>query len=491
MASSISFMDWVARSQGKTPYAVGLSPLECLPTELLNRILLLVAAPVPSRGWNSPYALPDEGFYRPSSLLSCLRVSVRIHETAIYIMYRGLVVLACKTSSITRIFQILDQKPRLASLVHTFDITRSLCSDCTISHHKLALLPQLRDLRLSLSHVKEVEMLHELVFGIPSLESLTLDVSRLSEDTQMLRGAFDSLSHGLYSNLTTLNFTDLKGASSLHVPNMFRSLLPRMYRLQFLNVSRAFISADALSAIPSSARLTYLDIRGCRGLALDGLVDFLSTHPAVTSSLVVLKAGNIADPAPLSEAQVDIIISYAPRTLRSLDLSLSSMGRGNIAQLQLLCCQLEELSLGRNLRMRDVEDMLLRPVFTFQDEYRTSSSSDEYTEEACVHACTLEPMRRAIALCKLRRRLDSVCMNVNNRRTAMALTLRYLNVSSLAVEEQGQIKQSVLLGSHTKPLLAIELGEIPWEEWSLLERACCAARWRAERVGKRSWLERV
>ncbi|PBP16238.1 Leucine Rich Repeat domain protein [Diplocarpon rosae] len=490
MAASISFKDWVVDFQGRTSYGVGMSPLERLPTELLNRIILFVAAPVPDRGWKTLYALPGASFHRPAWLLACLQVSARLHDTAILIMYRDLTIRAVKTS-ITRFFETLQQRPRLASLVRTIDITRSVYSDCTISHRELALLPRLRDLRLSLSQVKEVKMLHELIFCTPSLESLTLDISRLNEKTQMLRGVFDGLFHDLSSNLTTLNLTDSKGAGGLDIPGVFESLLPKMYKLQVLNASRTCITVDALSAIPSSARLSYLNIWGCRDLALSRLIDFLGTHPAVASSLVVLKAGDIADTAPLSETQVNSILAHAPKTLRSLDLSRSRMGRSNIPQLQLLCCQLEELSLGRRLRMRDVEDMLLRPVYAFQDECHVSSSSQEYAPEAGKHEALLEPMRNAIALCKLRRRLASVCLDENNRKTAGSLTLRYLDISSLAMEEQGQVKQSILLGSHTRPLLAIELADIPWEDRGLVGNACCAAGWTGKWEGKKLRVERI
>lgn len=56
--TSLSFMDWVSSVKGAPSHAAGSSPLERLPTELLNRILLYVAAPTRNKGWDIPHALP-------------------------------------------------------------------------------------------------------------------------------------------------------------------------------------------------------------------------------------------------------------------------------------------------------------------------------------------------------------------------------------------------------------------------------------------------
>ncbi|PVH75863.1 hypothetical protein DL98DRAFT_426740, partial [Cadophora sp. DSE1049] len=361
-------------------------------------------------------------FSRPSSLLSCLQASHRFHGIALFMMYRDPNIKTPKVSSITRFFDTLDQNPELKSLVRTFDITRSALCGYNLTSEKISRLPRLRDLRLSLSHVKDVGMLHKLLFGLPGLEALTL---------------------------------------------------------------------DALASIPSSARLTHLNIWGCRDLDLDRLVEFLVSHPAVKDSLAVLKAGYIADGAPLSERQINKFLSQAPRTLRSLDLSMSNMGPSNIPHLQKLCTQLEELSVGQNLDMYDIESILLKPRYDFEDEYR-SYPARELTKEEAKHEAILEPMRNALAMCRLRRRLDSVTVSDSkDGKKARESMLRYLNLSSIPAEEQGQIKQSVLFGKETGPLEVVEVADIPWEDFGVLGRLCGAVGWREEWEDKRVWVERL
>jgi len=443
---SLSFMDWVSSVKGTPAHAAGSSPLERLPTEILNRILLYVATPTTRKGWDIPHALPGEYSSRPNSLLSCLQVSHRLHDIALFMMYRDPNIKTPKVSSITRFFDTLEQNPDLNSLVRTFDITRSALCGYNLTSDKLSRLPRLRDLRLSLSHVKDARMLHRLVFGLPDLEALTLDVSCLNEKTQMLRGAFDALPDELSSTIRSLKFIDTSGAGGLHIPGVLESLLPRMRKLRVLDVSRTCVTVEALKSIPSSARLTHLNIWGCRDLDLDALVEFLLSHPAAKDSLAVLKAGYIADGAPLNERQINTFLTQAPATLRSLDLSMSNMGPSNVPHLQKLCSQLEELSVGRNLDMYDIETMLLKPRYDFEDEYR-SYPTRELTKEEAKHEAILEPMRNAIAMCRLRRRLDSVTLSDSKEgRRAGESTLRYLNLSSISADEQGQIKQSVLLG---------------------------------------------
>ena len=57
---SLSFMDWVSSVKGTPAHAAGSSPLERLPTEILNRILLYVATPTARKGWDIPHALPGQ-----------------------------------------------------------------------------------------------------------------------------------------------------------------------------------------------------------------------------------------------------------------------------------------------------------------------------------------------------------------------------------------------------------------------------------------------
>ncbi|KAL2072924.1 hypothetical protein VTL71DRAFT_10248 [Oculimacula yallundae] len=487
--SSLSFMDWVSSVKGAPPCAAASSPLERLPTEILQRILHFVASPALAKGWMTPHALPGDNCTPPNPLLSCLRVSHRVHDIALFVMYREPSIRTSRSSSVTRFFDTLEQKPELCSLVRTFDITQSALSKFSLTYDYLSLLPQVRDLRLSLSHIKDIEMLQKLIFGLPNLDSLSLDVSRLDENTQTLRGAFDDLPADLSSTLTSLKFTDTSGEGGLHIPGVLESLLPRMRNLRSLDVSRTCVTVSALSSIASTAKLTHLNIWGCLDLDLDALVMFLTSHPSTKTSLHVLKAGYIADHAPLREQQINTLLASAPPSLRSLDLGMSNMGPSNIPFLQKMCPQLEELTVGRGLEMCDIEDMLLKPNYDFEDEYHPQPIQEPRKEEL-EHETVLEPMRNALALCRLRHRLDSVVLS-KDRKQMRSSTLRYLNLSSLPAEEQGLIKQSVLLAEETGPLDVVEVADIPWEDYQVLHRLCAAVGWREQWEGKRVWVERV
>ncbi|CZT12858.1 uncharacterized protein RAG0_16537 [Rhynchosporium agropyri] len=507
--TSISFMDWVSSVKGAPSHAVGSSPLERLPTELLNRILLYVAAPIPRKGW-MPHILPGDNHSSPSSLLSCLLVSHRIHDIALFIMYRSPNIKTSKTSSITRFFDCLQRNPGLKSLTRTFDITRCTPSNFSFTTNHLSHLPQLRDLRLSLSHIKDISILYELLFRLLDLESLTLDISRLHENVSMLRGVFDSTSlpNTQCSTLNSLKLTDISGTGGLQIPGVLESLLPRMSKLRILDVSRTCVTVSALSSLPPTAKLTHLNIWGCLDLDLDDLVNFLVSHPGVRNTLRVLKAGSIADAAPLSERQISTLLASAPPTLRSLDLSLSNMGPSNIPHLQRLCrAQLSELSVGRNLSLCDIEDMLLRPHYEFRDlmiqeeegeeeeeEEEEEDEEAEATKEGDAQEIMSEPMRNALALCRLRRRLDSVVsrrgVQRSRSRSRPGSRLRYLNLSSMMVEEQGLIAQSVILGRESG-VEVVDVSGFSWEDWGVLKRVCRAVGWRERWEGRRVWVERL
>ncbi|KAI9049758.1 hypothetical protein LZ554_005909 [Drepanopeziza brunnea f. sp. 'monogermtubi'] len=500
MASgSTPFMDWVADFKGRTLHLAGASPLERLPTELLTRILLYVSSSKSGARW-TPHALPGDDSPRVVGLFSSLQVSHRLHSVALRLLYHSPSIQSSKNlaSPISKFFHAVDQRPALGALVRTLDLTRAAKiddGDYTLSHHDLSRLPSLRDLRLALSQLEGISTLHQLISSLASLEALTLDVcsSRDANSPMLQRGAFDTpLPHDLLlsddgSNLTSLRFTDTTGTGgggggSLHlVPSaMLESLLPRMHRLQVLDVSRTRITADALASIPSTARLTHLNIAGCQLLARDPLVAFLTTHPAVARSLQVLRAGHVqvitttifssssssssssspSDPQdPLSESEVNALLAAAPRSLRSLDLSTARMGRGNIPSLQAACGQLEELSLGPGLTMRDVEDVLLEPMYTFADEHPAVATCASETADAA--AATSSP--------KAEMRDEGILE---------------------PMREQERLKRSVLLGRQTLPLRIIDVSGIPWEEFQVLRRLGRAVGWRGRWEGGRMWVER-
>lgn len=333
-------------------------------------------------------------------------------------------------------------------------------------------------------------MLRKLLLELPNLAVLAIDGRHRSDASPMLRGAFGTVPAEHSSGLTDVRFTGFTGADGIYIGGVLTSIIPRMRKLRLLDVSRSCFTTSALFSIAETARLTHLNIGGCRDLpALDALVAFLTTHPSVTSSLHTLDAGCITDSGrePLSETQVGAFLSRAPRTLKRLDLSMSHMGRSNLSPLRKLCRQLEALSVGSGLELRGIESVLLEPAHSYaEDGPRPTSTSPPTTERG--NPAVLEAMGHAVAVCKLRRRLDSV--TAVSGAVEGRSTLRYLNLSSIAVAEQGRLKQSVLLGTQTSPLSMIGVAGMAWDDLQVLERSCRAVGWKAGRDRERVWVER-
>lgn len=141
--------------------------------------------------------------------------------------------------------------------------------------------------------------------------------------------------------------------------------------------------------------------------------------------------------------------------------------------------------------MQDVETMLLKPTYYFDDEYRERDTSYELSKEERRHEAVLAPMRNAIALCKLRQRLNSVVLSPHRPTSTRPLSLRYLNIGCLSGDEQGLVKQSVLLGKDTASLRVVELDETEEDEGRVLGRICGAVGWKTSGEARRRWVERM
>jgi len=98
----------------------------------------------------------------------------------------------------------------------------------------------------------------------------------------------------------------------------------------------------------------------------------------------------------------------------------------------------------------------------------------------------LDPMETAVAICKARRRINSVSSSSSGNESR----LRALDISSMSTVEQGKIRISVLLGSQSGSLERIEIAEKVIGRIAVLKRVVKAIGWEFISVGRRSWIGR-
>jgi hypothetical protein len=521
------FKDWVTTMHGNSPYLPGNSSLEQLPNELLFRILDLL---IPSHSttvsgtkeWfmsdNLPCksSLSNEIYHSDSltaspnatqtksSLLPCLRVSHRMHDVALPLFYRD-IKLVQETPDVEgrnlQLLHVIDLNPSLAPLIRTLNLTEFIGSGCpSLIPQAIILLPRLRSLHLQLDELKQLDDqdIQKVFFGMPDLETLVIENTRPKTHPSCLAHVLRSLES---VNPTTFSpirsFTCRSDSGSIKPWNstdragfvdtdIFSTLLPRFPKLQALDLAYTSVDPKSLLSISSNARLQFLRITNCQDNDNSTLAHFLATHPAVKSSLVVFDATCVR----FSEQDTTLVLENLPQTLRSLNLSASTMTKNHVLPLQKLCRKLEELNVGYGLTMGDVEAIILGPYFDFDPApIHRSVNGPGNSKDEPNYELILGPMRDAIAVCKLRRRLASV-FPIPSRTNMKRSRLRYLNLSSIDQEEQGLITNSVLLGEHSMPLKLIAVSNIISEDCRVLQKLCGGSGWQHRWIDEMSWVER-
>jgi hypothetical protein len=431
-----------------------------------------------------------------------------MHNLALPLFYRDLKLVQKHPNVQVPQFNLLhaiEETPNVAPLVRSLDITEYQDPmQSSILPRVLSLLPRLRSLHLQLGEFKslEGEEIHGIFFGLPALKTLAIENADGKADpsflAQVLQG-LEAVDQNSVSNISSLTCRSSTGPFHL-LPStanstpflgtdIFSNLLPRFPKLQVLDLANTLIDPSALFAISSSARLQYLRLSNCQENDVSTLARFLATHLAVKHSLVVFDGSGVQ----FGEQDTLLILENLPATLRSLNLSSSAMNAKHMPHLQKLCRHLEELSVGNGLSMQDVEAMILGPVFEFEvDSTPRVGSEQEALKIESEYELVLGPMRDAIAVCKLKRRLASVCAIAGCEGRSKS-QVRYLDLSSVDEEEQGRTANSVLLGRQAMPLERIVVGGISGigrEEYRGLKKISGGCGWRDKWVGGKVWVER-
>ncbi|KAA8648662.1 hypothetical protein EYZ11_011121 [Aspergillus tanneri] len=325
----------------------GSSRLEKLPPEVLDQIISKLALDVPPNGYTP----------RNVDLIACLLASRTLHAATLSVLYRNMTFP--HSIIFSKALNHMSQYPALGTLVRRLDFshftsvglgrTKQMNAEiqnltATTLLKCLDLLPNLKECLLQ-EHVEgdlNVEVMRKLFTGLPNL--CALDLCGCS--TQSFSAIFlDSLS-SLPSTLPNLRRISLHECSSLP-SSAFETLLPRLVNLTHLDVTHTQINEKALFSIPETARLTHLNVSRTIRLRGANVVEFLTTHPAVSDSLVFLNL--MTDPTRyrlLEEEDVSALLPKLPSSLRSLNIGGAKVTSAHTKALIPLTKHLEELGLG-------------------------------------------------------------------------------------------------------------------------------------------------
>ncbi|KAL9620643.1 MAG: hypothetical protein Q9160_004897 [Pyrenula sp. 1 TL-2023] len=296
---------------------------------------------------------------RNEELVACLLTSRVISSTSMKMLYRHISIPHSRIFA--KMLSNLQLHPELGTLVRRLNFCHYNSMGFGRTRRRSSEIQNITPDTLlqalnSFTHLREF-LVHEhldseltssvllKLFSMPSLHAL--DFCACSSPT-FVSGMSAAITNSLtlpnsLSNLTRLS---LHECTTLQAP-FFASLLPRLPHLTHLDVAHTLITDSALASIPSSARLTHLNLSRCTRILGANTVVFLTTHPAVRASLVSLNL--TADPSRfrlLYAADVDELLPRLPATLRALELSGAKVNASHLPSLARLSAQLEELGIG-------------------------------------------------------------------------------------------------------------------------------------------------
>lgn len=471
-------------------YPIGESPVERLPSELLHKIFISVSPPS-RRGASDSISRrlpvdPNARINPQSCLLPCLLTSRTFFIAALPIMHRNIEV--SRASTLERAVAQITKNSILGTSVRTLNLSNLCCSNNESPLGNLLLealsgMPLIREFRINnfMEENLNQDVLQKLFCELPFME--TLDLSGLNSAT--FAHACSVVVKTGREITKSIRSLSLAGCRNLP-PQIFDLLLPRLPSLQHLDISNTQITSLALCSIPRSAKLTYLNISHCYVQDVQNFVDFFVNHPSAKELVDLnVETEQGLEHHILSEDDISQLLPWLPPTLKVLNLKNSAVTCAHTKLLSTLSVHVEELSIGTRLRFRDIEGLLLGTDNADEEgEERPALEEEEEVEIISKYQTVLSPIEEAIASCKLRQRINSY------PETTKVTSVRYLDISSLPLIEQGKINTSVLLGPQSMPLEIIEISEMVVGRYEVLPKLCAAVGWDFKSVGRRCWLRR-
>jgi hypothetical protein len=327
----------------------------------------------------------------------------------------------------------------------------------------LNLLPNLREF-LAQEHIDE-ELSGPVIrklFNTPSVRALDFCAASSSSFRDSMMSVIRSPSSTDLPPVLPITRLSLHECTIL--PSVvYESILPRLPRLTHLDVTHTRITDKALASLPSTARLSHLNLSKCSTLSGPAVVKFLTTHESA-KELVYLNLLMDAKSADLLDEQdISQLLPALPSTLKSLSLKGSKMCSSHIPMLMPLTKHLEELGLGRGLHYSAIAELLREPEKPAQDSPSTSVEAAGQEQDG-------EPEQW------------------------IPHTLRYIDISDLepAAIDISQLfgRATTILAPSTLPLEVVEVGPKVYEQFLNRERMFQNQGWVVREAGRRGWLVR-
>jgi hypothetical protein len=360
----------------------------------------------------------------------------------------------------------------------------------------LAFMPRLQSIRTPVEWTSEnysnpncnldLHILKRLLRSqLPNLRSIEWGPTIVPEFEYFL----DHYSDGAITRLTKMVVRSTDTEMTSIVTNLLKTM-PRMKHLD-LTTSNVFI-VEALGGLPPNAKLLSLRTSIKPSFACVDLSKFISSNPSIFDSLIMLDLQGDDNEVLRLESTEDItkLISCLPSSLSSLNLEGFATCPYHLQLLKQYCPELEELSVENGVRVEDLEEMVLPPHSITGEECRSLEHATPQGEETIElkHQPVLGPMAKAVAVCKLRKRLNSVALNLERKKAAS--NIKHLRLRSMPSYEQRKLRMSVLLGEYAGSLGSIQISEQQFSD-GMLEGLCKAVGWRCLKRGKECWIERI
>jgi hypothetical protein len=327
--------------------------------------------------------LPPNGYTpRNVDLISCLLTSRTLHSATLSVLYRNITIP--HSIIFSKFLRHLNDYPALGTIVRRLDFshftsiglgrTKQMNAEIQNLTSKtllqcLDLLPNLMECLLQ-EHVENdinAAVVEKIFTGLPNLRA----VDFCGCSSQAFSSSFlDALigSAELPATLPNLKRISLHECSGLSAET-FEILLPRLVNVTHLDVTHTQITESALFSLPESARITHLNLSRCSRLSGSQVVKFLTTHPAVSESLVYLNLMTDASRYRLLEVpDVSALLPHLPSSLRSLNLGGARITSEHVPALIPLTRHLEELGLSTaDLSLNDLNSFFIAPQRTTAD----------------------------------------------------------------------------------------------------------------------------
>lgn len=324
-----------------------------LPDEVLDQIFSMIQLDT-----------TEDNYLRPKvDLFACLLVSKAVHEAALRVLYKHVLIYRSKTFH--KLVGSVEEDPALGRLIRTLDFSHYSHMGYGRSRGQTNTTPYLtkENLKLVLQQTTGLKnfLVHEhlddeldravlsTLFSIPSLRAVDFTSCTSTPFVDAFSSVWFNSSAPQYSQIKRLclhECTTLK-------PAVFENLLPRLTQLTHLDLAHTKVNDKALMSIAPTARITHLNLERCTQITGDVVVNFITGHPAVKDSLVWLNLNADASRYRLlSSDDLDRLLTALPHALKSLNIGGSRISAQHVPALQILATQVEELGLkGANLSL--------------------------------------------------------------------------------------------------------------------------------------------